>query len=286
MGVSLDVLRTFLAVYRAGSATRAAALLGLSQPTVTAQVKSLEADLGEPLFDRLPHGMAPTVAADALARQVTAPLDELDEVITAGQPAQPGRAVHLGGPAELTCSLVLPSLAPLIAGGLRLRVSLGLPDELAGALAGGGLDLMISTIRIRRRGLRAEPLCDEEFVLVAGASWTAGQLDRAPLVAYAENVPILRRYWRSVFGTRLTRAPALVVPDLRGVLAAVTAGAGVTVLPRYLCAGELADGRLRALGEPELAPINTLFLVSREGFQANPAARAVHAHLLLAGRTW
>ena len=44
---SLDVLRTFLTVYRAGSATRAAELLGLSQPTVTAQVKSLEADLGE-----------------------------------------------------------------------------------------------------------------------------------------------------------------------------------------------------------------------------------------------
>ena len=84
---SLDVLRTFLAVYRAGSATRAAELLGLSQPTVTAQVKSLEAELGKPLFDRLPHGMAPTVAADELARRVAGPLDELDEVMLAASPA-------------------------------------------------------------------------------------------------------------------------------------------------------------------------------------------------------
>jgi DNA-binding transcriptional LysR family regulator len=78
----------------------------------------------------------------------------------------------------------------------------------------------------------------------------------------------------------------VVVPDLRGVLAAVAAGAGVTVLPRYLCAGHLADGRLRLLAEPELAPINTLFLVTREGTLPGPAARAVHEHLLLAGREW
>ena len=102
----------------------------------------------------------------------------------------------------------------------------------------------------------------------------------------ARSLDVLRRYWRAVFGTRLTRSPAVVVPDLRGVLAAVTAGAGVTVLPRYLCAAELADGRLGLLAEPELAPINTLFLVSREGTLPNPAARAVHGRLLLAGRTW
>ena len=286
MAASLDVLRTFLAVYRAGSVTGGAELLGLSQPAVTAQVKALEADLGRPLFDRLPRGMAPTAAADELARRVAGPLDALDAIALDPAVAEDlARAVHLGGPAELVCARVLPSLAPLVAAGLQLRVTLGLPDELAGALAVGSLDLMIATVRPRRRGLRAETLCDEEFVLVGGAGFTAGQLDQAPLVAYAENLPILRRYWRTVFGTRLTRPPAVVVPDLRGVLAAVAAGAGVSVLPRYLCAAELADGRLRLLADPELAPINTLYLVSREGSQ-HAAARAVRGHLLLAGRGW
>jgi DNA-binding transcriptional LysR family regulator len=45
--VDLSLLRTFLAVYRAGSLTRAAAQIGLSQPTVTAQVRALEARLGQ-----------------------------------------------------------------------------------------------------------------------------------------------------------------------------------------------------------------------------------------------
>ncbi|MFF4773938.1 LysR family transcriptional regulator [Microtetraspora fusca] len=286
--MSFDLLRTFLAVYRSGSVTRAAELLALSQPAVTAQVKALEQALGRPLFDRLPRGMAPTVAADQLARRIAAPLDVLEEAVLGdlSGPAEAfGRAVHLGGPAELVCSRVLPSLASMVTQGLQLRVTLGLPDELLAALADGGLDLVISTTRPRRRGLRVEPLCDEEFVLVAAPGWSGQDVERAPLVAYAENLPILRRYWRTVFDTRLTRTPALVVPDLRGVMAAVVAGAGVTVLPRYLCAAELADGRLRTLHEPELPPISTLFLVSRAG-AAHPAARAVHGHLLLQGSLW
>jgi DNA-binding transcriptional LysR family regulator len=65
----------------------------------------------------------------------------------------------------------------------------------------------------------------------------------------------------------------------------VVAGAGVTVLPRYLCAAELADGRLRALLEPDLPPINTLYLMSRAG-APHPSTAAVRDHLLRAGRDW
>ncbi|MER7211505.1 LysR family transcriptional regulator [Streptosporangium sp. NPDC000239] len=281
--MSLDLLRTFLAVHRSGSVTRAAEHLGLSQPAVTAQVRALERALGQPLFERLPRGMAPTPAADELAGRVAAPLDALEELDVTETPE---RAVHLGGPAELMSVLALPALAPMVAGGLRLRVTLGLADDLLTTLAGGTLDLVVSTVRPRRgTALTAEALCDEEFVLVGAPGWDLDRLEAAPLVAYAENLPILRRYWRVVFGTRLTRVPALVVPDLRGVLAAVVAGAGVTVLPRYLCTAELTGGLLVPLLEPELPPINTLFLVSRAG-RLHPMAVAVRDHLLRRGRSW
>jgi DNA-binding transcriptional LysR family regulator len=284
MAPSYDVLRTFLAVYRAGSVTRGAELLGLSQPAVTAQVKGLEGELGRPLFVRRARGMLPTPAADQLASRIAGPLDALDDAVFGDhEVAAFGRAVLLGGPAEFTCERAVPALAPMVADGLLLRVTFGLPEELIASLADGGLDLVISTMRVRRRGLRAEPLCDEEFVLVG--SGAVADVERAPLVAYAENLPILRRYWRSVYGARLTRQPAVVVPDLRGVLAAVVAGAGVTALPRYLGAEAIADGRLQVLVWPEEAPINTLFLVWREGF-LHAAARDVRDRLLAAGRAW
>ena len=52
MSITLDQLRAFLAVARAGGVRRAADQLHLTQPAVTARIKSLEADLGAQLFDR------------------------------------------------------------------------------------------------------------------------------------------------------------------------------------------------------------------------------------------
>lgn len=296
--LDLNLLRTFLAVYRSGSFTGAAQLLGLSQPTVTTQMRTLERQAGRELFERLPRGVAPTAVADALAARVAAPLDEL-AAVAGPDPAVAGRAdpVHFAGPAELLCLRVLPALAPLVADGVRLRVATGLTEPLLDELRAGRHDLVIATTRPRGRTLVSAPLTDEEFVLVAAPVWAERLGDRpaadlpaalhsVPLVTYAEDLPIARRYWRHVFGRRLSSPAAVTVPDLRGVLAAVVAGAGFTVLPRYLCLPELASGALVALHEPDDPPINTGFLVRRPGAVENPDVTRVRDLLLGAGRTW
>ncbi|GII54188.1 LysR family transcriptional regulator [Planotetraspora thailandica] len=295
--LDLMLLRTFLAVYRAGSFTAAGALLGLSQPTVTSQVRALEEQLDRQLFERLPRGVAATSVADELAAQVAGPLDALAAVAGRTRPgAVSSEPVHLGGPIELLSTRVLPALAPLVDQGLRLRVTPGLADDLLDGLRAGRFDLVLSAIRPRGRSVVALPLMDEEFVLVAAPVWAErigplgcddpGPLLDAPLVAYAEDLPIVRRYWRHVFRTRLTRSPAVVVPDLRGVLAAVVAGAGITALPRYLCAGELGSGELVALLDPDDPPINTGFLAQRAGAPERPHVALVREHLLGTARHW
>ncbi|MFJ1787051.1 LysR family transcriptional regulator [Streptomyces anulatus] len=298
--MDLSLLRTFLAVYRAGSLTAAARQVGLSQPTVTAQVRALEEGIGQQLFQRLPRGVVPTTVADELAAEVATHIDALAAVaerdLTERSPF--AKPLHLGGPAELTSTRVLPALAPLVDQGLRLRISLGLSDELLEGLAAGRLDLVISTVRPRSRAVTAAPLADEEFVLVAGPSWAA-RIDRerlaqegaaclvgVPLVSYAEELPVIRRYWRTLFGKRPTCSAAVVVPDLRGVLAATVAGAGITVLPRYLCTEELASGTLVALLDPDIPPINTLYLAIRTGTVHAPHIAAVRSHLLMRARLW
>ncbi|MFG3260455.1 LysR family transcriptional regulator [Streptomyces sp. NPDC048172] len=300
----LNLLRTFLAVYRSGSFTAASHLLGLSQPTVTTQVRALERQLGRELFERLPRGVAPVPFADELAARVIAPLDALAAVTGGGtggpeaDEAPPPDPVHLAGPAELLCALALPALAPLVEDGVRLRVGTGLTDALLEEMrAGGRHDLVVATTRPRGRALTAVPLMDEEFVLVAAPSWAerlAGggtddlpaALHAVPLITYAEDLPIARRYWRHVFGKRLSCRAAVTVPDLRGVLSALTAGAGFSVLPRYLCLDELASGALVPLREPEDPPINTAYLVQRPGSAANPHVARVRDRLLEAARTW
>lgn len=296
--LDLNLVRTFLAVYRSGSFTSAAQLLGISQPTVTTQVKALERQSGRELFARLPRGVAPTPYAQDLAARIAGPLDAL--LAATGHDPAAGSApapVHLAGPAELLCVRVLPALAPLVRDGVQLRLTTGLTDPLLDDLRAGRHDLVIATSRPRGRALTAVPLTDEEFVLVAAPVWAdrlggrvaaegPGALHSVPLVTYAEDLPIVRRYWRHVFEQRLNRRAAVTVPDLRGVLAAVVAGAGFTVLPRYLCQDELAAGALVALHETDDPPINTGYLVQLPGTSANPHVTLVRDRLLAMGPAW
>lgn len=142
------------------------------------------------------------------------------------------------------------------------------------------------------------PLTDEEYVLVAGRTWgeRVGRhpaaddlctvLRDVPLVAYAEDLPIARRYWRTVFGKPLTARAALTVPDLHAVVAALTAGSGYSVLPRSLCEQHLTAGTLTLLHDPEEPPLNTLFLVQRPGADTNPDVTRVGEALRGAARGW
>ncbi|MFD9434621.1 LysR family transcriptional regulator [Streptomyces sp. NPDC060002] len=294
----LNLLRTFLAVYRSGSFTAAAPQLGLSQPTVTAQIRTLEQQTGRELFTRLPRGVEPTPPAHELAGQVAAPLDAL-AALDGGGP-QSGRItpVHLAGPSELLCVRVLPALAPLVADGLRLRVTQGLTEPLLEELRAGRHDLVIATRRPRGRALESVPLADEEYVLVAAPTWArrveeypgdgglCAALRDVPLVTYAEDLPIARRYWRNVFGKQLTARAAVTVPNLYAVLSAVNAGAGYSVLPHSLCQEYLDAGRLARLHAPEEPPLNTLFLVQRPGSESDPDVRRVRDRLRAAAQSW
>ncbi|WP_341955530.1 LysR family transcriptional regulator [Microbacterium sp. LWH13-1.2] len=268
----LGLWRTFLAAHRSGSVSAAARVLGLAQSSVTTQLQALEASVGEPLFVRHARGIRPTPRADELAARVSGPLDALADAL-GSRPAVEQPIVRLAGAAEFLARVAVPALAPAVADGLRVTVSAGLADDLLDDLRVGSLDLVVSAVRPRGRSLPSLPFFDEEFVLVAAPSLGIAPsphlrpdpLGEVPLLAYARDVPILRRYWRHTFGIRLEREPALVVADLRALAAAAVAGAGVTVLPTYLIADELAEGRLVVLRDTDDPPINTLHLVRRPG---------------------
>ncbi|WP_226832059.1 LysR family transcriptional regulator [Brachybacterium sp. FME24] len=299
-GADLNLLRTFLAVYRAGTFTAAAPALGLSQPTVTAQIRALEKHTGRRLFERRARGVEPTTYARGLAVRVAEALDSLaaidDESCSAGGRPAP---VHLAGPSELMCTRVLPAIAPLVADGVQVRIQEGVTEQLLDGLREGQHDLVITTRRPRGGSLESFPLADEEYLLVASPRWAdwlheergdqelCQGLRDVPLVSYADDMPIVRRYWRSVFGRQHPPiGPALTVPNLHDVVAAVARGAGYSVVPRSLCMEHLATGRLIALDDPCDGPLNTLFLVQRPGAGSNPATARVREALRTDALCW
>lgn len=106
------------------------------------------------------------------------------------------------------------------------------------------------------------------------------------MVEVHESLPLVARYWAAVFDSRPAASAAVVVPDLRAVLACAAAGAGLAVLPRYLCAEALARGEVAALLEPPVPPLRTYFLVVRTGTLAMPHIARAHEWLLRAAADW
>ncbi|WP_033342704.1 LysR family transcriptional regulator [Catenuloplanes japonicus] len=297
--MDLDLLGTFLDVYRSGSLSAAAVTGGVSQPAVSGRLARLEAQVGAPLFTRTPRGVVPTARADELARRVAPHLDGLRAVAGANGPEAPAPLdeVRLAGPAELMSARVLPALAPLIERGLVVHATFGLAADLLAALQRCEHDLVVSAVRPTGRSLRVTPFFDEQFVLVGTPSMArtvdaallvadpVRALSHLPLVGYAADLPIVRRYWRTEFSRRPPNPVSMTAPDLRAVLAAVVAGCGVSVLPRYLADPAIASGSVVQLHRPVIEPLNTGYLVMKQG-HGDRSAEAVHAHLLVAAGRW
>jgi DNA-binding transcriptional LysR family regulator len=296
--VELAHLQSFLAVYRTMNVTRAAEELHLSQPAVTAHLRALESELKRPLFVRLPRGVTPTALGHQLANEIRAPLSTLDAVTAGFRPdAELSRArLQLGGPADFLSEKVLPLLTPLAAQGLSVTVQTGLTTELLRALSDGELDLVVATTPSRSRGVIVVPLYDETLALVLSpslasslgkAAFSAASATRLPdvlsnamLIAFAPNAPLVRRYWRTVFGLSSAPKPLMVIDDLRAIARSVASHRAWSVLPTYLIEDAVRAGELVVPFTPTDAPTNTLYLATRTSSTPRPSLDRVVAHLV------
>ncbi|WP_258933738.1 LysR family transcriptional regulator [Nesterenkonia pannonica] len=75
--IDLNLMRTFVVVYRARSITRAAKILHLSQPAVSHALRRLRHHFEDPLFVRTRTGVAPTRLAASIYAEVNGPLSQV-----------------------------------------------------------------------------------------------------------------------------------------------------------------------------------------------------------------
>lgn len=289
----LIYLRTFLDTYRAGSLTRAAQRLGITQPAASAHIASLETMLAKPLFIRKARGVAPTPAADDLARAIAENLDGIEATMVAAQArsAHLTGTLHLAGPAEYLSLRVAPALAPLIAEGLQLRIQTGNREHIYAALDEGHADLAVTASLPGHKAYGFAELGRERLLLVAVPTIaervkarivTDLLLRDLPCVAYDEHLPLIREFFRHVFGTTPDMRAAATAPDLRLLLEMAKAGAGWTVLPDYLCEDTLSSGQLVELPTSQEPPVNTLYLAWNKGALRHPRVVYVRDFLLRA----
>jgi DNA-binding transcriptional LysR family regulator len=275
--VNLEWYRSFVAVYRVGTVSGAALMLHLTQPAVSQHLAALEAALGYLLFVRMPRKMLPTVEGKSLYTTVAASIEQLESISTRYITVDAPQIIRLGTPQEFFAERILHKLSP--SEQIRYRISFGLAQDLTEQLLAGQLDIIIATQKFARSDLEYQPIAEETFWLVAPPTvidpillvslqadlttlerWLRSQ----PLIAYSEDLPIIRRFWRVVFGRRLDLTPQLVLPDLRMIRQSIVTGFGFSVLPDYLCTQAIEDRELMLVLKPTNAVTNQIWLAYRK----------------------
>jgi DNA-binding transcriptional LysR family regulator len=111
MAMELRHIRYFLAVAEEGHFTRAAARVGIGQPPLSQQIKDLEAEIGTPLFHRVPHGAELTAAGEAFLQGVKEMPTLAERAIKAAQRAARGEtgSLRVGFTASAAFNTVVPS---------------------------------------------------------------------------------------------------------------------------------------------------------------------------------
>ena len=159
MSDRLSALRLFVRVARAGNFSRAAREFGLSQPSASRIVATLEGEIGASLFTRSTRALALTEAgAEYLARvePVLAALDEADHA--ARGTGELRGVIRVAAASSFMVHAVIPMLPDFLKDHPRLRVEL-LMNDLRQALISEGVDVAFrfgplddSTATARRLG--------------------------------------------------------------------------------------------------------------------------------------
>ena len=241
-------LAAFCAVVERRSFSQAAERLGVTQPAVSLQVRALEKRLGTQLLDRSGRRVEPTEAGLRLFRgaQRLLQLEEqmLDEVAADERRRAHRRAVDRRLDRPRRGRRAGPPLRVPRCGTPSLHVSLEVHDTqtVVDLVADRGLELGIVGAARRHRGVRFEPILEDEVILIcppghafAGRTVTVDELRGETLILMQEGAgvrQVVEDELRSL-GVRLRDLSISLELGLQeSVRSAVQAGYGVTFISR------------------------------------------------------
>ena len=273
-------LAAFCAVVERKSFSQAAERLGVTQPAVSLQVRSLEKRLGRKLLDRSGRRVEPTEAGLALyrgAQRMLALEGQLIEELDAGEEGELGGTLEVGASTGPGSTVVPVLLCEFQRENPGVAVSLSISDtqSVVDRVAERELELGVVGAARRHRGVVFEPFFRDEVVLAcppghrfAGRSVSLEELREEPLIVMQEGAGV-----RQVIEDELRRAgtrlrdlePRLELGLQESVKSAVAAGHGVTFISRTAIEADLASGTLAVARVKGLDPSREISLVRSAG---------------------
>ncbi|VVO53880.1 HTH-type transcriptional regulator GltR [Pseudomonas fluorescens] len=267
-------LKVVDAVARHGSMNKAASELNTVQSNVSARIRSLEDELGVALFQRSARGVQVTPAGRRILPFAARLSRLLSDASCAARDDGHPKGVFEIGTLETTLALRLPRLIakfakaypevrPVIRTGTTCSLIQGVIDcKLEGAFVVGP---------VNHPELLSEQAFREELVLV-----TSCAIDTLDALATVDNLKTVvfrigcsyRQRLDSLLANLGILAPEpLEFGSIEAIIACVSAGVGVTLLPKGVVASALREGLVNAHElAPEIADVETVFVRRLDGY--------------------
>jgi len=287
-------IEAFVAIAQAGSFTRAAVELHLSQPAVSRRIDLLERELGAPLFERLHGGARLTGAGEAFlpyARQVLAAARDGAAAVRELDSGEAGTiALALVG---TLASTALTERIRAFRGAypaVRLTLRTARSDEVSALVQAGQVTLGLRYFPDPSPTVVSAHVEDEQLVVVCaahapltGASEPAALAGVAwvgfPTVGGSSGEPFTRVLQQQLLRAGLDAAEIVAIDSLTAQKRLIEAGFGLGLLPASSVIEEVRLGTLQILPIPDLATTVPVFAIHRRSGYLSPAARRLLSEL-------
>lgn len=252
----LQQFLAFAQTARCGSFAAAARDLGQAPSTLAKSVARLEAQLGVKLFHRTTRQVSLTPDGERLYRRCERVLAEVEDLQAeaAGTRAAPSGTIRIDAPIAYGRRILMPLIARLLHCHPQLQLDLRLQDAYAD-LVREGLDLAIRVGALQDSRLVARRIDWQQLVCIASPAYLEARGTPLRIEDLAGHATIVFRMpssgrlrpWQLREGRRVVEmhpAHRVQVNDGDGMVAAAREGLGLTQIPDYMAADELAAGQL------------------------------------------
>ncbi len=253
-----DKLKIFHAVTQAGSFTRAAEVLNLSQSAISRQIQSLEYELKCSLYERHARGLSLTDNGEILyktANEVISKIKDVESNLMDKKDKPSGKiivttVVGFGG------IWLTPRIQEFMEKNPDIEVELIVTDQELD-LSTREADIAIWMRQPKQLNYIQKKIIDINYHIYGSSKYlekngvprSVKDLDKHKLITYGRGTPspLSQKEWILKVGTKVKRKSVMKVNNIYSLLLAVDSGVGLAALPDYMVIGK--PGMVKVLGE-------------------------------------
>ena len=293
----LDVhrLRIFVFVARLGSFTRAAAMLHMTQPTVSQQVAALESELSVHLIDRNTRKMRLTASGEVLFQYGERLLKLADEALIAvrNEAGLTKQLLKLGVGHTLA-TYVLPGLLSRYRtnhSDYRVRLMVGNTGELLSQLSAGEIDIALVGSPAEHPDVVAKAFMHDQLVVIVSPQDEWANYESVRLEQISTRVLLTREPGSALYTTvsrlfgedPLMSVETILLAETEAIKRSVELGLGVALIQKIAIEREVQQGTLRTIPLKGVDNARTYLIAVRKRYVPNDAAIAFIELLPLQG---